>query len=411
MNRHSDSKVERSIINHLATQKVVYQEASEAIYSQQEASLNWNQALGVMLKQNHQVLNAEEALLSTLKRRKDLWIDLIPRAFAYINIRASFDEILKLDSDNLNAGITSNLNIPSPFRFYAEAYALALQEIQQENNLEALKRRLHRDLYVLFLNYQDVTNEYNEQANAVPPENIDQLISFELDRKTRISRYQEVKEKLRVRINKMLDTPNKNWALVGNLPKVNYSRDYAKLSYSNGYGELGLKIQAVNIESGLIALKAGKRVNLPNYSWSITSPTIFDSNREDNFNFSSEEFSLFSGLSKSIEFDDIFNKEKIQNAEYRHQMTQKKLILRVESEVSRLEGLKQRYANSQERKTNLTKLITTINQSRGNSRSNVLISKLEKLQSLKEELKSVEKEIMRMDLEIWIWDEDYWSKN
>jgi len=209
----------------------------------------------------------------------------------------------------------------------------------------------------------------------------------------------------------MFDTPNENWALVGKLPHISYSDKYSKLSYLKGYGALGLKMQAVEIESNLISLKAGMRVNLPRYSWSVSSPTIYDSRRDDNFNFSGEDFSLFSSLTKSIELDDIFNKEKIQSAKYRHEMTQKRLKSTVESEVSHFESLKRRYAILQEKKSNIIKLIKSINNSRGNSRSNVLISKIEKLQSSREELDSVKKEIMRMDLEIWIWDESYWSKN
>ncbi|WP_143183788.1 hypothetical protein [Rubritalea squalenifaciens] len=347
----------------------------------------------------------------TTQRRSKLWKGLVPRVFTYVNISSSIDEIADITSDDLSLNIASSLNIPNPVQFYSQLYSIALLEIQSKHQLEIQRRQLVIQLYSLFIQHQELerrTQELIELGKSLESLSPNKLITAIETLEAGKTQVINARERLRVSTNSMLNTPGKNWKLTGAIPKISYEKKIDKLSFKNGYGLIGLKLQAIQIEGILISKLDAQISRLPSISVGMTSPQLYSNNSEQNFQFNAADYELFTGLSKSIDLTDIFSTENIRNANFRAKTSRDQLLLSMESEISRLESTKALYKRLIQRRETIRKQVNT-----GLSADTVALpalvsQQIRTYQSAQKELESLEKQITQLDIQLWVWDDTKW---
>ncbi len=409
-----DSKVAASLSDHEQQQIKDIAVAKKSVYSSEYKELRWKEALTMLYKGNSQYESSRRTVQDTAKLRKEIWHEFLPNVYSFANITTAFDQLVRFrfQRDDLDVGLRASLNIPSPFQLYSQSYLYALREIQAENNHELLRRRLYLDLWRAFSSYHDLQKKVDDIMKPIPESlPLKEQIRLKVNQENRLSTLDDSRERLRLRINSLLNTPNANWALVGDIPQSSYARRIDQLELDQGYGTLALKMQTVQIEFAQVALKSNKRVRLPNISWNVFAPTLYDSTAENNADFRIENFRLFTGVNKTIQLEDVFNQEAVQNAEYRYGVTRERMMLNIESEASKLESSKRKYKKLLVEKEFTRKNIESLKKSHSSKYGNSIILKIKEIEGLQQKLNSLDNQEELIDLEFWIWDEQYWSKN
>ena len=386
---------------------------SQPVFKSDYKKINWEQASKRLLEGNAQVLASRKTIQDAKKAKKKIWLDLIPDIFTFANINTALTEISDFSSEDVSAGAFANLQIPSPFRVYAQRYAAQLSIIQAEYNYELTRRQQYAALYTLFLKQKKLDENHSEIKEL--ENELDSLPIIEAaqaHRKISISRGRLAisRERFRVELNRFFNTPGQNWRLTGGLENISYANKLNKLNFKNNYGILGIKLQAIQLEYAVVARKGVRLNRLPDLNVNFNSSRIFNISDDDDAEFNLDNLQLFTGLTKNVNVTDVLDKDRVQNAEYRFQLNREQLRLRLESEASQLKINKKIYRGLLANKRELQKALNHITQSK-NYNSTQVLTEVERYQSTKNQIDTIDKRLLSIDLQLWIWDEKYWSKH
>lgn len=406
------SRLTARLSEHESAQKSSYGDFKASTFSTNASPMGWDQAVKRTLESNLAYQNQRFSYEQTQKQRKKLWLGLVPRFFTFVNINSSIDEIADISSDDLTFNLAANINIPNPITFYSQLYAIALQELQSQYQLELQRRQLISRVYAAFIQHKDLAEAEKELAimeknlEKQDPSNFANSLRALDERKALL---QLRRENLRLTTNTLLNTPGQHWKFVGKAPDISYANRINKLNFGKGYGSLGLKLQTLQIESILISKLDAEQARLPSLSLGLSTPQLYSSSSEDNFQFNSEDYELFTGLSKSIDITDVFGKERIQNANFRARISREQLRLSMESEISRLEATKKTYNRLLlQRKIAQEQLSKVQNSSSGSSVAQLNLD-LQRLNAANEALETLNRQLKQLDLQLWIWDDTHWQ--
>ena len=406
-------KIDKRLTNHQLDQIGLAGDLSQPVFKSDYKKINWEQASKRLLEGNAQVLASRKTIQDAKKAKKKIWLDLIPDVFTFANINTALTEISDFSSEDVSAGAFANLQIPSPFRVYAQRYAAQLSIIQAEYNYELTRRQQYAALYTLFLK-QEKLDESHSEIKELENE-LDSLPIIEAaqaHRKISISRGRLAisRERFRVELNRFFNTPGQNWRLTGGLENISYANKLNKLNFKNNYGILGIKLQAIQLEYAVVARKGVRLNRLPDLNVNFNSSRIFNISDNDDAEFNLDNLQLFTGLTKNVNVTDVLDKDRVQNAEYRFQLNREQLRLRLESEASQLKINKKIYRGLLANKRELQKALNHITQSK-NYNSTQVLTEVESYQSAKNQIDTIDKRLLSIDLQLWIWDEKYWSKH
>ena len=406
-------KIDKRLTNHQLDQIGLAGDLSQPVFKSDYKKINWEQASKRLLEGNAQVLASRKTIQDAKKAKKKIWLDLIPDVFTFANINTALTEISDFSSEDVSAGAFANLQIPSPFRVYAQRYAAQLSIIQAEYNYELTRRQQYAALYTLFLKQKKLDESHSEIKEL--ENELDSLPIIEAaqaHRKISISRGRLAisRERFRVELNRFFNTPGQNWRLTGGLENISYANKLNKLNFKNNYGILGIKLQAIQLEYAAVARKGVRLNRLPDLNVNFNSSRIFNISDNDDAEFNLDNLQLFTGLTKNVNVTDVLDKDRVQNAEYRFQLNREQLRLRLESEASQLKINKKIYRGLLANKRELQKALNHITQSK-NYNSTQVLTEVERYQSTKNQIDTIDKRLLSIDLQLWIWDEKYWSKH
>lgn len=405
-------RLDARLASHSATQKEVYQDLKAVTYSNPNAALSWPQAKKLLLERNLSYQNLVHSHQQATERRKEIFLNLIPRIFTFASINSSIDRIADIETDDIDLNITSNLNIPNPVAFYSQLYAAALAELQSTYQLELGRRQLISRLYAQFIRARQLREreaQLRELEETMEKQPIDSIGSAIVRLKNSKFQFKSSRENLRTSTNSLLNTPGHHWSLNGTLPDISYEDRIHSLSFANGFGTLGLKLQTLQIEGILISLVSAKAARLPSLSLGLSSPQLYNNNSDDNFEFNAEDYQLFSGLSKTFELTDVFDRDSLRNAQFRAKTSRQQLRLRLESEISRLESTKRTYRKLLQERTLAKKAIAAINTSSATPTPQQLEYEISRLQSARNTLENINRQLTQLDLQLWIFDDSHWN--
>ncbi len=403
-----DDRITSQLDIHTQTQLDANRELRESVFTSHPQDISWSKARSVLLERNISYRNSESAIKEAKKQRKDQWKQVIPKLFIAASINTAISELSSISSDDIDLSIVYGLNIPDPLNYYAQAYALAIQEIQAVTTHQIAERQLQVSLYQSFLHHDEL--RMYEKELKLAQAKLEQVPTSKIANTLRSIRRKEIqlltqKERLRVRTNQLFNTPGENWNLVGKLPRLDYSKKLDKIDFYKGYGKLGLKQQTIEIELNILQVWQVKIRRWPSFSVGASPPPLYGTDSQENFNFNATDFSLFSGVNKSLELDDIFDKENLRNAEYRAKVNRESLLNRMETEVSQLELNKFTYRELLKKKAASEKIVKLKKSQIRQGSDHSVLDDLKTLKGLKRSLLATNNQLKQLDLQFWIWDD------
>ncbi|WP_346188549.1 TolC family protein [Rubritalea halochordaticola] len=407
------NKINTRLAEHAVTQRMESLDLGSKVFSAEQTPISWEKANQLILKRNLQYLSSLKSIESAERNRKNQWLSVLPDLYLFTSIGKSIDELSDFSKDDLETRIVSRINIPNPYTYYAQAYALGLNELQTRNSHELTRRQLQVTLYSLYLQSQrieDMAKQADKLESELDRANLESLRAEHEKIKELRSRHLIARESLRLKLNKLFETPGQHWKLTGSPPKISYSKKLDSLDLRQGYGALGLKMQAIEIEYSIISLWNANLERLPKPNFNLSTPTLYSSESENNFSFNAEDFQLFTSLSKSIQIEDPLDKQRMRNAEFRSMVTRAQLRGRMESDASQIKVNKYRYRQLLNRRKQALADIQRI-QNANISSSTSLLTAMKATTSLKDSIEAIDNQLLQLDLQFWIWDEKYWKKH
>lgn len=404
-----DKKLTTQLNLHAVTQKNDQISLRNSVFSNSKQTLNWNNAKKAAIESNPNISNARAEVKRAHKRKKEQWFELIPNFHVFANLNKSISEISDLSKDDIDLTIASNIKIPNPFRYYAQAYALALNEISAQLNYTLQQRRTISQLYTLFLNEHNLGQlelECDELEESLQSSQMDDLPEILVKINDLRLRHKIAKEQHRTSLNLFFNTPNKNWRLVGSPPNISYKNKVDQLAFDKGFGHLGTQLQSVQIESSVIQTWNARFQRAPSLNIGVSAPPVYNETRDD-FQFSSEDFGLFTGLGKSIKPYDILDSELMENAELRAKKNRELLLALMEKEISQLEINKTTYKNLMRKETIVRHELKYVQSRRSNG--SLTENELTTLVGLQTKIKALKRAQLQIELQFWIWDDEYWN--
>lgn len=375
--------------------------------------LSWAQAVKRAEAENLGFLQSKEFIRKAHLADRKTWFTLAPRLFAYAHLSKSISEIANISSDDLSLSIIANVVIPNPVQFYAQLYTNRLEVLRAEWQHEVMRRNLHVELYRVFQQASDIKEKERELAkiSSVSYHDLEGIASKMLTLKSKQHSLGSEFEGLRVNLNRILNTPGKNWKLTGKLPDISYEGKVDQLSLKNGFGKLGLMLQTIQIELSTLMIWNVKVGRFPNFNIGVSTPPLYQFTGGDLTTYESDKMRLFTGFSKGIDFEDPLDRELLKNTEMRVEHTRKMLLLTTEREASSLYLLKRNYRRVLKSKRQTEALLrrerALIHQAEG---ADGIINRLKKQQGLKQKLRMQKRYLTQLDLQFLQWDEQYWKK-
>lgn len=399
----------RNLDANLAEQKQEFRDILGKFQTETSKPISWSAAHKRMVRDSLSLRQSRRQVEESKKLKTQQWLTLVPRLSSYVNIGSSISELSDLDSEDLNASLIANFNIPNPFEFYAALYGASLQQQNAIWSHDLDKRRAFAELYSAFVEskaIEEAQEAYERRLKSIMASQsgdvtgLVQSVTIELKSLDRRRLYH------RLNVNQLLNTPGENWELSGSPPKVSYAGRYRRIAVGDNFGKLALNLQAIQIEGAILRVEQVKFQQWPSINFGISSPPLYSSNSEQDF--SSDNLQLFSGASKSFDLADIGGRQDIQDARTRLAYTREQLRLRAESEGSRILQLFESYDSLLKEKLYLERQIGRLGRP-GSLEPEIVLKDLDARSGLEIRLIENRRQIQQLDLQFLIWDETFWN--
>jgi len=375
----------------------------------QPVRISWQDALKRMRSDNQGLVRSSRLLERSEHLQRKQWLSLVPRVGSYFQISKDLASLSDLSSDDLSARLIANFNIPNPFDFHARLYSAALQQQNSRWSHELDQRRAYIELYSAFMEAEALRLEQElfERRWKV------MLYDAQQDVGKSMVSYRNEKDSLerraknhRVNVNRLLNTPGANWRLQGGLPRISYDTKYRQFEIGENFGKLALNLYAIRLESAILSTERVKFQQWPVLSFGLSSPPLYVSDQETDLG--ADNFILFSGVSKGIDFTDLGGREKISDAKFRLKLTRDQLRFSMEKEALRLEQLQKSYGRLLRERSNSRSELEQLSR-RESTMVELVLADLARRYQLEMDLLRIERQLRHMSLQYLLWDETYWD--
>ena len=273
------------------------------------SSLNWEQALGYLLKNNLELKNAQESLRLAKEQKDQIFWDLIPTLSLSANLSKAFEDLGTISEDDIRLSLFSSVNLPGVISFYSRHYGALLGEIKADTEYRLKRRQLIIRLRELFLKHQDFRQRFELKKNAdlislKPQKSILELLSASPEEL--LAEQQEYEERMgRDRLNqetcKLLGNYQSNWVLLTDgLPEFNYAERNLELNNTENVGVLLRKKQAIDLESLRLTKVLAKLNFFPDINFGFSAPALY-SNSSPDYRFNADRIILSASTAASLD--------------------------------------------------------------------------------------------------------------
>lgn len=374
-----------------------------------QTRLTWEKAVERLERDNAALQRSRKSLADAKNARAEVWKSLIPRVSLFFGLSSFLGEIADSALSDVNGQVRANFNIPSPFNLYGQFYAAELGSISADWSHEVDRRRARRELYVAFgraLDLEFQKQQLEQDQKALSRVSLESLPASLESLESRRENFRRNEIQSRLSLNRLLGTPGANWHPVGKLPNISYADQLEELKFGENIGQLGLKLEAANIEGAHLAVSRIKLQRWPVLNFGLAGPAIFSSNSNAP-DFELENFIFFSGVTDSYDLTDPLDIERIQNAETRLEATLAQMRVELETEIVQFEQARGDYRGILTAKMRTQRQIEFL-ESSSVTNATQLLENFDEIARLRENLRRLEARQMRLDLEYWIWDESAW---
>lgn len=372
-------------------------------------TISWNAAYKRMVSDNLSLRQSRQQKEDSKKQKTRQWQTLIPRVSSYVNIGSSISDLSDLSTDDLNASLLANFNIPNPFEFYAALYGASLQQQNAIWSHELDTRRAYTQLYSSFVERDAIDKAeaaYGRKLKSLLGNQSGDMSALVNTVTVELESLEQRKLYHRLSVNQLLNTPGANWKLDGKLPQISYEGRFKRLVVGERFGKLALNLQAIQIEGAILRVKQVKFRQWPSINFGLSNPPLYTTNGTNEF--SSDDLQLFSGANKSFDLADIGGRQEIRDAETRLKFTREQLRQRAEYEASSILQLVRGYELLIGKGQYLEREIKRLGRT-GSLEPEIVIKDLERRSDLDLQLIENQRQIQQTDLQFLIWDETFWN--
>jgi len=407
----TDSRLSKRLASSYQSQTGELEALGRDILNPTQTPLSWASAFERMESDSTALRQSRKQVEESKRQKTRQWLSLVPTVSAFVGLGNSISELTSLQGDDINARLVANFSIPNPFEFYASLYASALQEQNAVWAHELDQRRAYVQLYSFFLDSESIKKSETElrvreaQLTSIDITMLEKSlrgITFERESINRRRSY------LRVGINRLLNTPGKNWDLVGPLPKISRPQRSREISVGENFGKLALNLQTIQIEGAVLNVSRTRFRQFPRINFGLSSPALYSSN-DSTTGFSSDELLFFSGASKSFDASDLLGGYNVRDAKERLQFTREQLRQRMEFEITQILQTQNLYQRLAEEEEQSNRKIGRIESARSTDPTSV-VADLEALRQSQTRIAEVKKQRQQLDLQFLIWDENFWKR-
>jgi len=273
------------------------------------SALNWEQALGYLLKNNLELKNAQESLRLAKEQKDQIFWDLVPTLSLSANLSKAFEDLGTISEDDIRLSLFSSVNLPGIISFYSRHYGALLGEIKADTEYWLKRRQLIIRLRELFLKHQDFRQRFELKKNAdlislKPQKSILELLSASPEEL--LAEQQEYEERMgRDRLNqetcKLLGNYQSNWDLLTDgLPEFNYAERNLDLNNTENVGVLLRKKQAIDLESLRLTKVLAKLNFFPDINFGVSAPALY-SNSSPDYRFNADRIIISASTAASLD--------------------------------------------------------------------------------------------------------------
>ena len=393
-----------------AAQKSEISDLHVEIRDAPEKPISWASAHRKMVRDNLTLRQSREQVRMAGRATGDQWRSLVPRLGAFVNLGESITELTRINSDNINAQLVANLNVPNPFDFYAGLYAAALQKQSAEWSHELDRRRAYVQLLSLYHEehlIREAEEAYERRvktlSSAAPQEMVPRIMTLKNEEESLRRR----KAYHRAQINTMLNTPGANWRLEGVPPEIPSFQGNRNLQVGEDFGGLAMKLQAVQIEVAQLRIKQSQFRQWPNLSFGLSTPPLYTSG-DTSQNFSADNMLFFTGANQSFTITDPIGRRTVRDARRRLQFTREQLRLRAENEALRISQARVAYRALVDEESRLQKRSNRPSRM-VSAAPEVVLREIEQLAEAETSRQGIRRRLHQMDLQFLIWYEKFWE--
>lgn len=400
--------LDRQLAATSATQTEDFKSMVERVRSAPKTAISWEHAYQRMCQDNLPLRQSRQQLVEAQKQSRRLWWSLVPRVAGFLSIGTSISSLTNLSGEDINARLIANFNIPSPFEFYASLYGAALQKQNALWSHELDKRRAYAQLYAAFIDARaldEALAALDRQQHALANADLSNLDKALKNLSTAVENMERRRLYQRSNVNQLLNTPGGNWNLTGNLPRVSYRDRYRQMKIGEDFGKLALNLYAVQIEGAILGVERVKFQQWPTINFGLSNPPFYSNQGSS---YSSDNMSLFSGTSKSVDLPDLGGRENIRDAETRLKFTREQLRQRMEYEATRVLQIVSSYDQLLNEEARLQRALKRMARP-DSSDPEIVLKDLEAYSQCELQLIETQRQIQQMDLQLLIWDERFWK--
>ena len=254
------------------------------------STLNWEQALKLLLENNLELESAKESKRMAKEQKQQIFLDLLPTLSLSANLSKALEDLGTITEDDIRLSLFSTVNLPGVISFYSRHYGALLGEIKADTDYKLKERQLIIRLRELFLKHEDYRQkqelkENSELISLKPQKSIlellkaspEELLAEQQDFEDRMG-----EDRLNQETCKLLGSYQYNWQLLSEgLPQFDYASMPLELNNTNAVGVLLRKKQAIDLESLRLSRVLAKLSFFPDINFGMSTPALYTNSSPD----------------------------------------------------------------------------------------------------------------------------------
>lgn len=273
------------------------------------STLNWEQALKLLLENNLELESAKESKRMAREQKEQIFLDLLPTLSLSANLSKALEDLGTITEEDIRLSLFSTVNLPGVISFYTRHYGALLGEIKADTDHKLKKRQLIIRLRELFLKHEDYRQkqelkENSELISLKPQKSIlellkaspEELLAEQQDFEDRMG-----EDRLNQETCRLLGSYKYNWKLLSEgLPHFDYTSTPLELNNTDTVGVLLRKKQAIDLESLRLSRVLAKLSFFPDINFGMSTPALY-SNSSPDYRFNADRIILSASSAVSLD--------------------------------------------------------------------------------------------------------------
>ncbi len=270
--------------------------------------ISWNSALDLMLRENLELRESRNQIITAQESVNQIYRDLIPGVSLTARLSRALTDFANLEQDDFALNIFSFINLPGVIAVRIRYYSATLSLMRAQWAYEASVREKTIQLHEQFLQQQlllertknlRLSSRFQPKPslltalNSTPEALQKEELALTLERQNRTTQ---------ANISRLLGSSQSLWNLnTAQLPQWDYVKNPLPIKQPEKFGVLYRQLQALQLEGQRLSKLGVKLRYWPDIRFSVSSPTLLSVNGERRESFDIDQ--VFGSITTRVELD------------------------------------------------------------------------------------------------------------